>query len=294
MAAKEKSVLNGQPASVQVTEPLTPQRIERVEAALLERPQRECPVVHRFGPGVYLREVSIPAGTLVVGHHHRHDHVNIMLKGHMTFLADDGTTVERHAPLTIAGKPGRKIAYANTDTIWVNVYATNETNVAALEEQLFIKSDVWQHAHQARLLGLKLKHDADRLSYNEFEAQCGMSRGQIQSIVTNESDLCPFPADLDCRVVVDDSPIHGKGLFATAGMSAGDTICVARVGNFRTPAGRYANHSANPNAKFLRESGDIFLVATRAIAGAVAGEPGDEITVDYNEAIKLATTKELK
>jgi hypothetical protein len=33
--------------------------IEQVEAAMLNLPQADCPLVHRFGPGLYIRESDI-------------------------------------------------------------------------------------------------------------------------------------------------------------------------------------------------------------------------------------------
>jgi len=38
--------------------------------ALLDAPQMRCNVVHRFGPGVYIREASYKAGTLIIGQEH--------------------------------------------------------------------------------------------------------------------------------------------------------------------------------------------------------------------------------
>ena len=51
---------------------------DQVEAAFLEQPQADCPVTHRFGPGIYIREVLLPRGAYVVGHAHKTVHLNIM------------------------------------------------------------------------------------------------------------------------------------------------------------------------------------------------------------------------
>ena len=47
----------------------TEQKVQTLEAVFLEQPQVDCPVVHRFGPGIYIREVTIPAGALSIGHY---------------------------------------------------------------------------------------------------------------------------------------------------------------------------------------------------------------------------------
>ena len=100
--------------------------VERIEQFMLSEQQVECPVIHRYGPGVYIRELKIPAGTLAVGHHQNFEHTNIMLKGRVTMLHDDGSTTELVAPALFIGKPGRKIGYIHEDMVWLNVYATNE------------------------------------------------------------------------------------------------------------------------------------------------------------------------
>jgi hypothetical protein len=37
-------------------------KVEDVERKMLLLPQADCPLHHHFGPGLYVREVHIPAG----------------------------------------------------------------------------------------------------------------------------------------------------------------------------------------------------------------------------------------
>jgi hypothetical protein len=58
----------------------------RLEGRLLEESQVDVPLVHRFAPGVYLREVAmrVPVGEkflFVIGHKHKTEHFNIVLSG---------------------------------------------------------------------------------------------------------------------------------------------------------------------------------------------------------------------
>ena len=98
------------------------EKIERLKEAMLEHPQVECPVEHFFGPGLYIRQVTIPAGTLVVGHRHKTQHVNIMLKGRVTIATCDGVATLT-APVVFIGPPGAKVALALEETVWQNVHA---------------------------------------------------------------------------------------------------------------------------------------------------------------------------
>lgn len=116
------------------------ERINQIEADLLPLPQVECPVTHGFSPGVYLRTIHMPAGTLVIGHKHRTKHFNVILKGSVKVLMD-GKLHRLKAPLVFESEAGvRKVLYIEEDCDWATIHATDETDVAKLEEQLVEKS----------------------------------------------------------------------------------------------------------------------------------------------------------
>jgi hypothetical protein len=39
--------------------------------AAIEQPQIICEEKHHFGPNIYIKEVTMPAGSLIIGKHHR-------------------------------------------------------------------------------------------------------------------------------------------------------------------------------------------------------------------------------
>lgn len=119
---------------------------DTLETALLQQPQAECPVTHHFGPGIYIREVRIPAGSIVVGHTHKDENLNYMLAGKMALLIDGHVSIVE-APFMAMARPGRKVAFAIEDTVWQNIYATTETDIAKLDEMYVEKSPAWI-AHQ--------------------------------------------------------------------------------------------------------------------------------------------------
>lgn len=253
---------------------------ERIESHALALPQVPCPVVHTFAPGVYLREVSLPAGALVVGHCHRHAHLNVMLSGRMLLVGDDGQSHEVCAPYQVITPPGRKVAQVLEQTVWVNVYATDERDVETLEAMLFDKSETYM-ASEAPPDPVM----ADRADYGSMLFDIGMTAEQVAAIAADESDLIPLPLG-SYKFGIFPSGIHGRGLFATAPIVPGEVIAPARVDGNRTPAGRYTNHAATPNAVMAAmPNGDVYLVATRPIGGQLGGRYGQEITVDYRQAI---------
>lgn len=269
-------------------EPFTDADVETLEAAFLQEEQADCPVKHHFGPGVYIREVLLPAGTYVIGHRHNSPHVNVMLAGRLTLINNDGTHTELTAPQTFVSGAGRKIAYIHEDVRWQNIYATEETDVETLEAQLLDKSMAYEDAERAKALLLMHDKTTDHEDFAAAIAEYGFDADTVWAMSMNEDDQIPLPHG-EYKMMVAPSRIHGKGVFATADIAAHELIAPARLDGKRTPAGRFTNHSATPNAEMvLTDSGDIFLFATQVISGCKGGSVGDEITIDYRQALSLS------
>lgn len=133
-----------------------PEQVERVEAGLLQLPQVACPVTNIFTPGIYWREILIPAGTFAIGHQHKTEHLNVMLSGKVRVLKD-GVVTELTAPQVFASGPGtRKLVYALEDTRWANVHAnpTDEKDMDNLEA-IFIEKSAAFLAHESEINILK-------------------------------------------------------------------------------------------------------------------------------------------
>ena len=92
-----------------------------------------CEEKHHFGPGIYIKEVTMPAGSVIVGKHHKLDHLCNMLSGRMIIVNSDGTRHELVAPMTFMAKPGRKVAYIIETVVFQNIYSTDETDIVKLE-----------------------------------------------------------------------------------------------------------------------------------------------------------------
>lgn len=109
----------------------------RLEEELAALPQVDCPVVSHYAPGVYMREMTIPAGVTLVGATHKHEHLSVLAKGHLIVTTDDGVA-EFHAPAVVLQKPGHKRAgYAVTECVFINVHHNpdDERDLAVLCER---------------------------------------------------------------------------------------------------------------------------------------------------------------
>jgi quercetin dioxygenase-like cupin family protein len=115
--------------------------LDDVEAMMLSGPQAPYEITHHFGPNLYIREAAIPAGTIVLGHAHRDEHICIILKGKMAALMGDEVVVIE-APATFVAGAGRKMAYIMEDLLIQNVFSTSETDIDKLEDMLVDKTDL--------------------------------------------------------------------------------------------------------------------------------------------------------
>lgn len=111
------------------------ERVERLESILQQAPQVECPVRHHFAPGVYAREMTIPAGTVATGAVHKTEHLSIVV-GHCLLTTDAGP-MEVCGHHTFVSKPGAKRALqAITTTVMTTIHPTTTTDLEALVEEL--------------------------------------------------------------------------------------------------------------------------------------------------------------
>jgi hypothetical protein len=113
--------------------------ILRFEAALRELPQTECPLKHAFAPGMYAREIRLPAETFIVGKIHKHAHLNIVTRGRCTVVTEFGRREidATDGPVTFTSDAGAKRAlYVHEETVWTTVHATNSTDLAEIERDI--------------------------------------------------------------------------------------------------------------------------------------------------------------
>jgi hypothetical protein len=267
---------------------LTEEKIQIVEEGFLQQEQVECPVVHRFGPGIYIREVTLPAGSFSIGHKQKTVHLNVMLTGKVTMVLENGSHKEVVAPQTFVAQPGRKIGYIHETVVWQNIYATDETDIEKLEEMFLEKSMTFKEHQESQKLLLTFDSSQDIEDYFKTIKEFGFDEETVRQQTENLEDQIPLPFG-NYKFTIGDSKIEGKGILACGNIEANEVIGPARINNMRTALGRYTNHAKTPNAKMvLKENGDIDLVAIKLIKGYKGGQLGEEITVNYRQVLSLS------
>jgi hypothetical protein len=98
-------------------------RIDELEAAILSLPQLNCPLIHRFTKGMYIREIFMEAGSLITSKIHNTNHPFVISKGVVNVSIDNGDWIELSAPHTgITLQGTRRVLYIVFDCVWVTFH----------------------------------------------------------------------------------------------------------------------------------------------------------------------------
>ena len=96
------------------------------------------PIKHTFADGIYIRQMDMVKGGVVVGAIHKHLHAWFLLTGHIT-VATEETTEDYIAPCYVVSTPGvKRVILANEDSIFVNIHKnpSNTKNIDELEKEI--------------------------------------------------------------------------------------------------------------------------------------------------------------
>lgn len=127
--------------NMQLTEINIRDKVFIAEEYMKAQPQVKIAVKHHFSYGVYAREITIPAGTLLTGEIHKFENLNILSKGEMSVLTESGMQ-KVSAPFTVVSPAGTKrIAYTHTECIWTTIHGTFSTDVDEIKNKFIATSE---------------------------------------------------------------------------------------------------------------------------------------------------------
>lgn len=231
--------------------------IERLETLNAKRPQVEIDTIERFIGSMYVREIIIPKDCTITSRVYKRSYVDIMVSGDITITDSNGTYRLTGFNL-LEGTSGRKRAgYAHEETRWITVHDSFDIVKNPLED-----------------ISLETLNDHDKFRAEEDKKsfQLFLEKNNLDTeIVKSQSEIEAYnPINGD--YYLDDSAIHGKGVFTSRPFRAGETIGPIAIEGVKTQLGRYVNHSKYPNVAHFH--GD--LIAIRCIDSA------KEMLIDYN------------
>ena len=112
------------------------EQVERLQAEMVTMPQAELVTEHQFSPGMYMRKLYRPAGTLIVGKVHKEPHFFLCAKGEIIAWTESGMK-RLQAGDVIESKPGTKrVTLAVTDAIGITIHRTDKTDLDEIEAEL--------------------------------------------------------------------------------------------------------------------------------------------------------------
>ena len=122
-------------------------RIDELEAVLFAYPQVICPLAHLFTPGLYVRKMLIPAGTMLTSAIHKTTHPYHVSKGKIN-IDVDGVITKITAPYDGVTESGtRRVGFALEDCEWTTYHVlpmiTGEENLWDEEEKNKLISRIW-------------------------------------------------------------------------------------------------------------------------------------------------------
>lgn len=254
---------------------VTADKVVALQNELFKLPQANIVTEHVFTPGKYERRITIPAWTVLTGAEHKTPYHVRLEKGTIAVNTDDGVKVLT-APVDFPAKAGMQRAgrVFENEVVWVDVYDNPDdcTDLQVLENRLYV-------VPECGLADSRTAVQKAQIDYGAFLHQIGMTQDEMDKIVQIDSDLMDMPPGVD--VELRDSPIHGKGLFATRDFDAGEVVCPGRLNGKRTPGGRFINHSVDSNITPVKVGDDIYAVAARKIRA------DDELLVDYRASMRV-------
>lgn len=119
------------------------QKIDLLEMEMQNYPIPECPLKHTLTEDQYIREIFMPAGTLITSQIHNTEHPYFILEGVVTVWTEKDGEQILQAPYSGITKPGtRRILVTHENVRWATVHKRlpNET-IEQIEQRIIEKHD---------------------------------------------------------------------------------------------------------------------------------------------------------
>jgi hypothetical protein len=117
--------------------------VDKIEARISQFPEATCPVEHEFVPGMYIRSIAMPAGTLLTSKIHKTEHPYFVMEGQCLVWTQEGGAQHIMAPHRGITKPGtRRIIFILEDSVWVTCHPITEEefgNLQMIEDRIIEK-----------------------------------------------------------------------------------------------------------------------------------------------------------
>jgi hypothetical protein len=128
---------------LQANSAISRDQILRLQEAMIPLESTQPDPTHFFAPGMYLRELTVPAGMLMVGKIHKHAHFLMVLQGRAEVQSEFGCMTVEAGHISVSPPGVKRVVLALEDTKFVTVHV-NPSNTQDLEiiEAEHIESEI--------------------------------------------------------------------------------------------------------------------------------------------------------
>lgn len=119
------------------------EQIVRLQEAMLPHQCEQPEPTHFFAPGMYLRELTVPAGMLLVGKTHKHAHFLVVTKGRAEVISEFGRTIVEPGHISVSQAGVKRVVLALEDTQFITVHLNpSDTQDLAVVEAEHIEPEL--------------------------------------------------------------------------------------------------------------------------------------------------------
>ena len=121
----------------------TREKIQRLQETMLPMQTDQPEPQHFFAPGMYMRELVVPSGMLMVGKIHKHAHFLMVLKGKAEVISEFGRMIVEAGHLSVSPSGVKRVVLALEDTQFVTVHVNkNDSQDLEIIESEHIEPEV--------------------------------------------------------------------------------------------------------------------------------------------------------
>lgn len=113
--------------------------VDKIELQMAQGDLQSYDVKHRFADGMYIREIYMPKGAMIVSNIHKTTHPFTILEGVVRVRTHKGTETLTAPYMGITTPGTRRILYIEEDTRWATFHATELKDVQQIMDTILEK-----------------------------------------------------------------------------------------------------------------------------------------------------------
>jgi len=126
------------------------QMLESEDPLIVKGNSDSFPLTHSFSDGIYIREMSMLEGGIVIGKIHNRSHTWFLMKGKIKIANEDGVVTYSAPTYVNANSGAKRVIVALEDSVFVNVHP-NPDNITDTDElERILTCETYTHYKQLK------------------------------------------------------------------------------------------------------------------------------------------------